>query len=275
MNRLFIGILGAIALCSTIERAQALPFSPPADNTAPRSAAGGASRNTFFNPPSDNSAPRRAAGGASRGTFFTPPADNPAPRRAVGAATRGEGAAGTANSAMKGLMPQSYYGTTVLERPAILVYLADSEAEEVMFSLKDEASNLQYSFIVPVTGAGVYAFQLPMDAPVLEEGKNYQWFAALKSRDGLTPSSPYVEGWIKRVAASTHLAESLTQDDDLAKVMALGAEGVWYDSVAKLAFLRDAQPQSETIASHWTELLTSVGLEDISTAPLVGVAPQR
>jgi Domain of Unknown Function (DUF928) len=257
MNRILLGTLvGAIALSSTAliaDLGRALPFSPPADNTAPRS----------------------AAGGASRGTFFTPPADNPAPRRAASGAARGDTPTAPSTSTLKGLMPRSFYGTTVSERPVILVYLAEAEAEEVMFSLKDEASNLQYSVTIPVSGAGVYAFEIPTDAPMLEVDKNYHWFAALKSGDGLTPSSPYVEGWIKRVEASSQLAESLAHGDDLSHIMALGSEGVWYDSVAKLAFLRNAQPQSEAIALHWTELLTSVGLEDISTAPLVSVSTQR
>ncbi|NJR39301.1 MAG: DUF928 domain-containing protein [Leptolyngbyaceae cyanobacterium CSU_1_4] len=56
---------------------------------------------------------------------------------------------------------------------------------------------------------------------------------------------------------------------------ALGAAGIWYDSVAKLAVLRSAQPQSEAIAHHWTELLASVGLQDLSTAPLITFIPRR
>jgi Domain of Unknown Function (DUF928) len=280
MNHFFLGIVAAIVLPITalvtvyLGSAQALPFSPPSDNTTPRSGAGGASRGNFFTPPADNSAPRRAAGGASRGGFFTPPADNPAPRRAAGGAARGDSAEPTI-TAMMGLMPQSFYGTTVSERPTILVYLPDSEAQEVIFSLKDEASTLQYSVTLPVSGAGVYALQMPPDAPVLEVGKNYHWFAALILDDGLTPGSPFVDGWIKRIEVSAQLSDSLEQGDPLANAAALGAAGVWYDSVAKLASLRSAQPQNEAIAHHWSELLTSVGLQDISMAPLIASSPQR
>ncbi|NJR39300.1 MAG: DUF928 domain-containing protein [Leptolyngbyaceae cyanobacterium CSU_1_4] len=188
MNRLFIGITGAIALVTShLGRAHALPFTPPADNTAPRSATGGASRGGFFTPPADNVAPRRAAGGAARG-------DSDASTLAV--------------KAIVGLTPQSFYGTTVLDRPTILVYLPDSAAQEVIFSLKDEANHLHYSVTTAVSGAGVYAFQIPPDATTLEIGKNYRWFAALKFNSELTPGSPYVDGWIRRIEASTQLSDT-------------------------------------------------------------------
>jgi Domain of Unknown Function (DUF928) len=299
MNRLFIGTAGAIALViAYFGKAQALPFAPPTDNSAPRSAVGGASRGGFFTPPADNSAPRRAAGGASRGGFFTPPADNSAPHRAAGGASRGgfftppadnsaprraAGGASRGNAeastlalmAIVGLTPQSFYGTTVSEQPTILVYLPDSTAQEVIFSLKDEANRLHYSITAPVSGAGVYAFQIPANAVTLELGKNYHWLAALEFNHELTPGSPYVDGWIKRIEASSQLSGTLAQGDLLKDAAALGAAGVWYDSVAKLASLRNAQPQSEAIAHHWRELLSSVGLQDLSTAPLVAFIPQR
>jgi Domain of Unknown Function (DUF928) len=275
MNRLFIGTAGAIALViAYLGKAHALPFAPPIDNSAPRSAVGGASRGSFFTPPADNSAPRRAAGGASRGRFFTPPVDNSAPRRAAGGAARGNSDASIpAVMMIVGLTPQSFYGTTVSDRPTILVYLPESEAQEVIFSLKDEANHLLYSMTAPVSGAGVYAFKIPSDATPLEISKNYHWFAALKFNHELTPGSPYVDGWIKRIEASTQLSKALAQGDLLEDAAALGAAGVWYDSVAKLASLRSTQPQSEAIAHHWTELLSSVGLQDLSTAPLVAFTP--
>jgi Domain of Unknown Function (DUF928) len=175
---------------------------------------------------------------------------------------------------MLGLMPQSFYGTTISGHPTILVYLPASEAQEAVFSLKDEERNLRYYVTVPISGkAGVYAFQFSADAPALEVNKNYQWFVALKREGSLTPGSPFVDGWIKRIEASPQLSASLStplvQDDVLAQAKVFGAAGVWYDSVAALASLRSQQPNSETIATHWNELLTSVGLQEISTAPLL------
>jgi hypothetical protein len=338
---LFASAWGAIALI-TSPVAHAVTFTPPADNTAPQSATGGASRGSFFTPPTDSAAPQRAGGGASRGSFFTPPdgspapqragggasrgsfftppADRPAPRRAAGGAARGDSPdpmpseiavppmaqpiapvqpdpdpieqdrSGRGNEygtslapdystvAMLGLMPQNFYGTTISGHPTILVYLPASEAQEAVFSLKDEDRNLRYYVTVPISGeGGVYAFQLPTHTPALEVDTNYQWFVALKQEGSLTPGSPFVDGWIKRIEASPELSESLTasmaQADVLAQARVLGAAGVWYDTVASLATLRQQQPNSEAIAGHWSELLTSVGLQEIATAPLVQPTP--
>jgi Domain of Unknown Function (DUF928) len=280
---LLTSAVGAIALI-TSTAAHAVPFTPPSDNTAPRFTTGGASRSGFFTPPTDSPVPQRAAGGASRGSFFTPPTDSPAPRRAAGGASRGDASTlvrghedetslTAASLAMLGLVPQSFYGTTIAAHPTILVYLPASDAQEVVFSLKDEDRNLRYYVTLPIAGeAGVYAFRMPADIPGLAVNANYQWFVALKQEGRLTPGSPFVEGWIKRIEASPQLTASLSalsEDDGLAQAKTLGGAGVWYDTVATLALLRSQQPESDAIAFHWSELLTSVGLQDISTAPLV------
>jgi Domain of Unknown Function (DUF928) len=269
-------------------------FTPPDDSPVPQRAGGGASRGSFFTPPADRPAPRRAAGGAARGDLpdplpseiFVPSRAQPIapvqPDAAPIEATEQSRASARGNEygtslapdystvAMLGLMPQNFYGTTISGHPTILVYLPTSGAQEAVFSLKDEERNLRYYVTVPISGqAGVYTFQLPIDTPALEVNTNYQWFVALKREGSLTPGSPFVDGWIKRIEASPQLATSLAQGDVLKQAQAFGAAGVWYDTVASLAALRQQQPDSEAIASHWNELLTSVGLQEISTAPLL------
>jgi hypothetical protein len=189
----------------------------------------------------------------------------------------GTGASPDSTFGMLGLMPQSFYGTTIAAHPTILVYLPASEAQEAVFSLKDEERNLRYYVTVPTSGkAGVYAFQMPADVPPLAVNANYQWFVALKREGSLTPGSPFVDGWIKRIEASPQLSASmaaaLAEEDLLAQAKALGGAGVWYDTVAILALLRSQQPESEAIAAHWNELLTSVELQEISTVPLIADA---
>lgn len=260
---------------------------------APRMATGGASRGQFF---SGNGAPKVATGGASRGQFFS---GNGTPKVTTGGASRGEffsgngaptSAAGGASrvgtyylnpsmvsadgpAAIKALLPQSYFGTTISERPTILVYVPASSAQEAVFSLKDEAGNTQYQMTLPVSGqAGIMAVTLPADAPALEVSKNYQWFLALNVDGQLSPSTPYVDGWVQRIQPSAELATLLQQTDGLKRAEALGKAGVWYDCVATLSAVRSAQPNSETFNKQWTDLLSSVGLKDIEKAPMLALA---
>lgn len=255
-------------------------FTPKKGNGAPRLATGGASRGNLFTPTRGNGAPQQASGGASRGNLFTPAKGNSAPQQASGGASRvgtyylnPSIVAASNSAALIAVLPQSFYGTTLSEHPTVMVYLPASNAEEAVFSLKDEAGNMQHQMTIPVAGkSGVITVKLPNDAPALDIGKNYQWFLALKVDGQLSPSTPYVDGWIKRIQPNAELAMAMQQKDMLKQAEALGKNGVWYDCVATLAALRTAQPENVTITKEWEELLSSVSLKEIVTVPLLASA---
>jgi Domain of Unknown Function (DUF928) len=255
-------------------------FTPKKGNGAPQQASGGASRGNLFTPKKGNGAPQQASGGASRGNLFTPKKGNGAPQQASGGASRvgtyelnPSTVATSGLAALIGLMPKSYYGTTLSEHPTVMVYLPGSNAKEAVFSLKDEAGNMHHQMIIPVAGkSGVIAVKLPNDATALAVGKNYQWFLALKIDGTLSPSTPYVDGWIQRIQPSAELATAMQQKDALKQAEALGKNGVWYDCVATLAALHLSQPNNPTIIKQWEELLSSVSLKEIVAAPLVSSA---
>jgi hypothetical protein len=271
-------------------------FTPSAKNGTPRTATGGASRGNLFTN-RGNGTPRTTTGGASRGNLFTN-RGNGTPKTTTGGASRGNlftnrgnGAPKTATGgasrvgsyelnpsmvgatgpgALIGLMPQSYYGTTISERPTVMVYIPASGAEEAVFSIKDEAGNMHYNMTIPVAEkTGVIGVKLPADAPALAVGKNYQWFLALKVNGELSPSTPYVDGWIERIQPNAELTMAMQQRDPLKLATAFGKNGVWYDCVATLAAVQAAQPNDANITKKWEELLTSVSLKEIVTAPLL------
>ncbi|MBO3457221.1 DUF928 domain-containing protein [Aetokthonos hydrillicola Thurmond2011] len=278
--------------------AYAVTFIPPANNSPPSQATGGASRGNFFTPVYGKGAPKQTTGGASRGNLFTPSSSNSAPKQATGGASRGDlftpssgnsapkqasgGASRSGDDALNptlepktpakliALLPQSFYGTTVSEHPTILVYLPASNAQKAIFSLKDEAGKMQYQMTIPVAGkTGVISVNLPKDAPPLAIGKNYQWFLAVEVDGRLNPSTPYVDGWIERVQPSADLATAMEQKDALKRAAAFGKNGVWYDCAATLVSLHSAQPNNAILAKQWEELLSSVGLKEVTTAPFV------
>ncbi|MEH1883748.1 DUF928 domain-containing protein [Nostoc sp.] len=299
--RYLASTLSIIALfaSSTWNSANAVTFTPPINNGAPSQATGGASRGSLFTPSAGKGAPSQATGGTSRGSLFTPSAGKGTPQQATGGASRGslftpsagkgtpQQASGGASrvgtyylntstesagpAALIALLPQSFYGTTVSEHPTILVYLPVSNAEEAVFSLKDETGNTQYQMTIPIAlKAGAIAIKLPADAPALVVGKNYHWFLAVKVDGQLSPSTPYVDGWIQRIQPSAELATAMQQQDALKRATAFGKNGVWYDCVETLAALHSAQPTNVTLTKQWEELLSSVNLKEIVTAPLLG-----
>ncbi|MEA5596591.1 DUF928 domain-containing protein [Rivularia sp. UHCC 0363] len=251
-------------------------FAPKSSESAPKRSTGGASRGSLFAPKSGESTPKRTSGGASRGDLFAPKSSQPAPQKTDGGASR-EGrrylnfpeSNVEQPAAILALLPQTYFGTTVSQRAEILVYLPDSEAREGVFSLKDAQGNTLHQMTVPVSGqGGVISIKVPTD---LQLEKNYQWFLALKIDGELSPRTPYVDGWIKRIQPSAEITMAMQQKDLLKLATALGKNGVWYDCVATLAKLRANQPKDANLDKQWSELLESVGLQQIEKAPLVAL----
>jgi Domain of Unknown Function (DUF928) len=254
-------------------------FAPPKGQSAPLSSTGGASRGGFFNPPKDQGAPAQSTGGASRGQLFKPVKGRGTPLRAAGGASRVgryDLNAAASNKPMVGpaaliaMLPATYSGTTVSAHPTLMAYLPASTAKAAIFSLKDEAGNMVYQQNLPVSGeAGLVAIALPANAPALEVNQSYQWYVALQIDGELNPSTPYVDGWIQRIEPTAAVAATLQQPDLLKQAEVLGANGVWYDCVAKLAAVRASQPDSKALNQQWQELLESVGLQDVAHVPLV------
>lgn len=270
-------------------------FAPPTENSTPRGSTGGASRGSFFVPPVNSSAPQGSTGGASRGDFFTPPTENLAPQGSTGGASRGlfenidESVATTtsgnprsnaygeitaatpasATTSLLAVMPETFYGTTLEAKPTILVYVPASNANTAVFSLKNEAKEMVYQMTIalPETG-GIVAVNMPDEAPELAVAENYQWYVAVQLEGDLDPGSPFVDGWIRRIEPSAEMTLALADGDVLSNIETLGANGVWYDTVAQLAELKATQVD-EIVAGHWDELLESVGLADISAEPIV------
>jgi hypothetical protein len=248
-------------------------FTPPPGSAAPTRSAGGASRGGFFTPPPDNRAPHQSAGGASRGSFFVPPVENGAPQQTAGGASRINAYGGTADStsvqALLALLPDNFYGTTLKERPTIMVHLPASTAEQGLFVLKNDTQEVLFEMNVAVPAqGGVIAVELPENAPALALNQTYEWFFALQVDGELTPSSPFVEGWIERIEPSVAQAQAAPQSAAIERIAALGAQGIWYDTVAELATLQ-ANEETPAIAQHWQELLESVGLVELAATPIV------
>ncbi|MBE9069997.1 DUF928 domain-containing protein [Leptolyngbya cf. ectocarpi LEGE 11479] len=263
-----------------------LQFIPPPDNASPQQTASGASR-IGFTPPPENSAPGYTASGASRDADFIPPPDNSTPLRTASGASRSPGAvtarAETAGAeadisvlsehtpAMLAVTPPSYYGLTVLARPTMMAYLPKTSAQAAIFSLKDEAQSVIYQQVVPLDGAGgILAISLPEQGPALAIGEYYHWYVTLQTDTYLTPGSPYVEAWIKRVEPTAAMAEAMDNPDRQVTAEVMAQSGIWYDAAEQLATVQSEPQIYGDTAASWSEFLTSVGLESLVQRSFLG-----
>lgn len=266
--------LGLIPTASNAS--SAVTFTPPAESDVPAAAStsSAATRSTFI-PPAESDAPAATStsSAATRSTYMSPTVGEP-PAAATANAAAGAACTTAGTPGLQALLPERHnYGTTLRERPTILVHLPATQAARAFFSLKvnaaDAAERTLYTTVIPLTPnrAGILSWQLPADAPALEVGQDYHWYFALQCGDRIQIDDPYVDGWVRRIHPPAALSAPLPTEDVAA---AYGRAGIWYDLLAKVAARYQRQPDSAAAVSQWRDLLTSetVGLEQLDDAPL-------
>ncbi|MGK7903625.1 MAG: DUF928 domain-containing protein [Hormoscilla sp.] len=208
---------------------------------------------------------------------FEPPPEKGAPEETVMGGSRGNcNSQGATSSAaqMTLLMPENNYGLTVAAHPKLFIYIPETAARALFVKLKDESDREHYQKIVPIK-SGIVNISLPREAPPLEIGKTYKLFAAMlcgydPESEQLDPDQPYsvndpwTQAAIKRIAPNSIISGNLDSIGELQQAALYAENGIWVETIAILAELRQARPADATIAREWTELLTSVGRETIS-----------
>ncbi|AMW28616.1 DUF928 domain-containing protein [Arthrospira platensis] len=164
-------------------------------------------------------------------------------------------------------------GLTVQAKPTLFFYLPALVGTEVAFSLKDEDGFDIYQTSLPIPQKpGIVSIRIPDDAPSLEAGKNYRWSFGIvceTSNAGNIPEVVFVSGEIQRIQLDNDLSQKLAIAKPLEQAAIYAQYGIWFESLATLATLRQQQPEDFTLASHWRELLNSVGLENVADEPFV------
>ncbi len=208
--------------------------------------------------------------------MFTPPnAEAPATSKGGGVRSGDQCFSDATNSqSATALLPPTEMGLTVAERPMVFVYIPSSSVKQAFFSVQDEAGNQHYQTQFSLSqDSGVIGIQVPNEAPPLEIGRKYQWSLVMICGEQLEPDSPSVTGWVERTTASDSIwIDPETASATLELASSLGQAGLWYDMLATLAQLRQAQPDDPNVIQIWETELTSIGLGAIANQPLVDSA---
>jgi hypothetical protein len=206
---------------------------------------------------------------------ITPPQAG-SPSSTVGGASRGGRCSQDsrdANPYLTSLLPINGEGLTLQEKPDFFVYIPETVSQKAFFSLKDSQGNHYYQTYLDIADqSGILKFSLPEDAPALEANKDYKWSFVILCDNRLRPDSPLVEGEIKRIELENN--SQLKQDlqkatSAMEKAQAYAKAGIWYETLGVLAQLRQSNPHDTSVNTTWTNLLNSVGLNNISNAELL------
>ena len=234
-------------------------FALPNQEANPQTNVGSGVRGDVeFSFPDQGLIPQTNLGSGVRGDVeFLLPSKETTPKTSVGNGVRGQEIPLTA------LVPKTKHGRTVSTHPTIFAYLPSIGAQEVFFSIQDEAGNSHYytRFQVPSTG-GIISIKLPKSLPDLELRKNYLWyFAPLEPGGILRPDNYAVTGWVKRVETDINEQELASSPVKLATEYA--SAGIWYNTLEILVKAQNSDPNNTDFISEWDDLLEQVELEEI------------
>ena len=231
-----------------------VPLSQPNSTPSP------VAKVTFQPPANPQHAPATSHGEPSRQGPHCPQADRPVLGRSVPLTA----------PALTLLVPSTMAALTTAERPALFIYVPQSPGKQVLLNISDPQGHYYYQTpLPPPNSAGVIHFQVPAAAPPFVVGQRYQWSVVMACGDELLPDSPMVSGEIERVALDPSLAQALASQPPHKRATLFGQQGIWYDTLANLADARHQRPRELELTQAWQQILASVGLKDIATAPIL------
>jgi len=179
------------------------------------------------------------------------------------------------------IAPPNVQGKTISEQPMFWFYVPYGAEQPGVGEFSLFTQNVQQElyrgyFSLPTT-AGFVGIPIPVAVgSQLQNSNHYRWYLNLYCQEPTesAESEPLnietiptevpnlsIYGWVQRVEATSE-HQSLISN---------GADTIWYDAIAHLAQqLQDPAQSNQDVQEKWTELLSSVGLDDLADEPVIG-----
>lgn len=186
------------------------------------------------------------------------------PERPSSGRTSGGGTRGVCSD-VKGnltpLIPGDNVITTVASNPQFFVYIPEHEVKSAEFEIIDKSGKSIYLTNLDISDTfGIVKLSLPKNVS-LATGKEYSWRFAIVCDAFDRSGDEFVEGIVKKVEISSDLKKSLKNASPLEQAELYAKAKIWNETINTLAELRSSNP------AEWEELLKSVGLTEIASAP--------
>lgn len=172
------------------------------------------------------------------------------------------------------LSPKTNLGKTTAAYPT-LYFSAPSanKALKLKFILKDDAGvTLAKREFVMKQASGLIGIDLEtVSQTPLTPNQTYQWYLSVAcSQD--QAQNLVVDGWIQRVGQGSQ-TNSVAQSPEF--IRQVWKAGLWYDALAALMQLRQAQPDNQQVTALWQEMLQSEELTQIAADPVLTMVEWR
>ncbi|WP_102177568.1 DUF928 domain-containing protein, partial [Fischerella thermalis] len=201
-----------------------------------------------------------------------PPRGAPGKRR-TGAATRDScPELANKNEPLTALVPGTNLGLTVAERPTFWFYVPypPTNRLSVEFLLRDKEDNEVYRETLPLLETpGIISVRFPETTPPLEIQKLYSWRFSVICNPTNRAEDVFVNGKVERVPLAPALKSQLAAATPRERIALYAENGLWFDTLTHLTELYRTHPKDEALKVDWADLWQGVGLEYISSKPLV------
>ena len=192
------------------------------------------------------------------------------PTRRIGGGTRRDSCAVNQESLIA-LIPANSVGMTTSLYPTFFFYLPQTnQSRTVEFVLRNQQDELVYEANFDTVGkSGVVSLDLPTENEPLLLNQDYHWYLSLICDPENRAQDLVVEGIIRRTELEPVAASQLNQLKPIEKVDFYLQANLWYEAIATLAQLKRGSAHQAELSVKWTNLLHSVGLEQISDQPII------
>lgn len=180
--------------------------------------------------------------------------------RLVGGGTRAKGK----ELPLLAVLAPEHTGLTVNEKPVLYWYLSAPVSDRLELTVIDETAikPLLEVNLDPPKKAGVQRVSLANYGIRLKPGVEYQWSIALVPDPQKRSSDAITSGTIQYIAPPQPLSDKLAQAEPMTLSYIYAEEGYWYDALASLSELIEADPADRSLREKRAALLKQEGLLD-------------
>ena len=176
------------------------------------------------------------------------------------------------NQNLMALIPEKTIGINASASPKLFFYVpAVNNQRTIEFVLRNEQDELMYEAFFSTEGNGIMSVEIPADVSsnLLETDQNYHWYLSMICDQQHRSRDIVVEGWMRQESLDLATQKQLSVASSTEQAEVYKKQGFWYDALSVLADHQDSLAEQPIVRQKWSEMLNSVGLEELASKPFV------
>lgn len=176
------------------------------------------------------------------------------------------------NQNLMALIPDDAIASNSTTNPKLFFYVPKTSSQKTLeFVLRDAQDELIYEAFFSTEGDGILSVEVPdrVSSNLLATEGNYHWYLSLICDRHQRSRDLVVEGWLRQESMNPVAQEQINRVGTVQQAEAYHQQGFWYSALSVLAEDPDLFAQQPLLRQKWTEMLGSVGLEELAAEPFV------